>query len=401
MDATDQVFGVNPLRQQLRELAREFADRVIRPRAEELDKQPTAVEAWSWEMVEEANKAGLTRLLLDPKWGGAGVDGLTMTVVVEEIAKGDGGFVVTLATTNMFYLALQAACTEEQKARIIPMLVADPRTVISMALTEPDHGSDNNLPYVAPDVTLQTTAARVEGGWVINGLKHYITNGNRARLYLIFAQTDKTVPAFHGSTWFMIEPGTEGFTIGRVHEKMGSRLSNNAELIFKDCFVPDENVLGGLNQAGILFQPTFKLVNILVAAMMVGLGTEAYERSLAFAQQRVQGGKPIIEHDTVAVRLAEMRMKLDAARAYTYHAAVLSDHPELGWDPVMASFPKIVASRAAREVVAEALDIHGGIGYMKEAGLEKLYRDAACFIHEGGTDSMFILKAANAIRAAL
>jgi alkylation response protein AidB-like acyl-CoA dehydrogenase len=179
---------------------------------------------------------------------------------------------------------------------------------------------------------------------------------------------------------------------------MGERLANNAELVFRDCFVPDENIVGEVGGAFALQTQFFPASNAYAAASVLGVADEAYRRALEWTQNRVQGGKRLIEHDTVAVRLARMRMRLDACRTYVYSAAWAADHREDGWDPTLAAFPKVLASETAWEVVTEALELHGGYGYMRDLGLEKLVRDAAAFLHSDGANLTLLLKGAKAIR---
>jgi alkylation response protein AidB-like acyl-CoA dehydrogenase len=391
----------NELREQLRELARDFAERVVRPRMADLDRQPNPVDCMSWEIVEEASKCGLRTMSLAPEWGGPGVDTLTAAVVIEEVAKVDIGVAVILAQNNKFIYMLQQAGTDDQKARWLPIIAEDPRCLIATGLTEPERGSDYLIPYDSTDGFFKSNAVRTDGGWTLNGFKQFISNGNTSRIHFVFAQTVKEESFLRGSTVFIIEKGTPGFTIGRVHDKLGERLVNNAEWIIQDCFVPDQDVFGEPHKAFELLPRLMGPSNVLAAATVLGVGVGAYDKALAWTQMRVQGGKPLIEHDTIAVRLAEMRMNLDAARTYVHHAAVCADNRELGWDPVMTAYPKVVASKAAWDTVTKAMEMHGGYGYMKETGMEKYLRDAAAFLHSDGVNLTLLLKAAKFIRASL
>jgi len=179
---------------------------------------------------------------------------------------------------------------------------------------------------------------------------------------------------------------------------MGERLANNAELIFNDCFVPEENVLGEVGQGFNVLATFFPASNAYAAASVLGVAETAYTRALEWTRTRVQGGRHLIEHDGIAVELAEMRMLLDAARAYIHTAAWAADHPEDGWNPTMGALPKVFASRVAWNVVTRALELHGGYGYMRETGIEKLVRDAAAFLHSDGANRSLLLKAARFIR---
>jgi alkylation response protein AidB-like acyl-CoA dehydrogenase len=386
-------------REQLRELAAEFNERVVLPAAAELDRQPTPQEAFSWEIIEEASRIGLRTLTLAPEHGGPGVDSLGAAIVIEELAKGDMGVAVMIAQTLKLIQTVQAACTEEQLERFVPRIREDDRFLLAIGLTEPDTGSNYIIPFEDPKAGYRTNAVRRGGGWVINGRKHFVSNGNRAGLYLLFAQTAKDTSLTQGSTCFLVEPGAEGFEIGTVHDKMGERLANNAELVFEDCFVPDANVVGEPDRGFEVQSQFFPASNAYAAATVLGTATAAYERALAWTRQRVQGGKPLIEHDTVGAQLAEMRMLLDVARTYTHHAAEAADHRDGGWDPTLAAFPKLFASQVAWTVTTKAMELHGGYGFMRNLGMEKLLRDAAAFLHSDGANLTLLLKAAKAIRA--
>jgi len=385
-------------RQEILKAIQKFVERVVAPRAGELDQLPDPGECFSWEIVEEASEAGIRTLTLAEEYGGLGADSLTTAMVIEELAKGDLGVSVIFAQTLKLVQTLQKAATEEQKARFLPQFRDDPRFLLAIGITEPETASNYIIPYNDPKAPYQTTAVRAEGGWVINGMKHFISNGNRARLYLIFAQTERGKSLVDGSTCFLVERDRPGFSIGRVHDKMGERLANNAELFFNDCFVPDENVLGEVGKGFSVLATFFPASNAYAAASVLGVAAEAYERALQWTQLRVQGGRHLVEHDSVALELAEMRMLLDAARAYIHRAAWTADHPEEGWDPTMGSLPKVFASRVAWDVVTKALELHGGYGYMREVGIEKLVRDAAAFLHSDGVNRSLLLKAARFIR---
>lgn len=378
------------------ETTRRFVREVVLPVVADLDRQEDPVACFSWDIVEKADAVGLRTLTLAPEYGGAGADSLTTAMVIEELAKGDLGVSVVLAQTLKIAQTLQKAATESQKARFLPQFKANPRFLLAIGITEPGTSSDYIVPF--QEGQFSTRAERAEGGWVINGMKHFISNGNRAQLYLIFAQTDPSKSLVEGSTCFLVEQGTSGFAIGRVHDKMGERLANNAELHFRDCFVPDANVLGEVNRGFQVLSTFFPASNAYAAASVLGVADAAYERTLRWVKKRVQGGKRLLDHNSVAMELAEMKMLIDAARSYVHRAAWTADHPEEGWDPTMGALPKVFASQVAWKVVTKALELHGGYGYMRETGLEKLVRDAAAFHHSDGANRSLLLKAARFIR---
>ena len=381
------------------DIAREFVTSVVSPAAAALDKHVNPEDCFSWEIVEEGSRRGLRTLTLLPEYGGGGADCLTTAKVVEEIARGDMGVSVVFAQTLKLIQSLQGAANDDQRARWLPTLRDDDRALMAIGMTEPTNASNYIIPY--GPASFVTKATRKGNGWMINGKKRFISNGNRAKVYLLFAQTDPDVGLNQGSTCFIIERGTPGFTTGHVEDKMGERLANNAELIFNDCFVPDADVLGEVDRGFDVISQFFPASNAYAAASVLGVAVAAYDRSLTWTSERVQGGRKLIEHDIIAAQLAEMLMNIDAARAYIHHAAWKADHRETGWDPTLGSLPKVFASEVSWKVVTKALEIHGAWGYMRDLGFEKLVRDAACFIHSDGVNRTLLLKAAQSIRASV
>ena len=379
------------------DIARRFVAEVVTPVAADLDRQTNPEDCFSWDIVQQGSTRGLRTLTLLPEYGGGGADCLTTAMVVEELAKGDMGVSVVFAQTLKLIQAFQAAATEAQRARLLPTLRDDQRALMAIGMTEPQTSSNYIIPYRPAGFLTQAT--RQGTGWVINGRKRFISNGNRARLYLLFAQTNPAKGLDEGSTCFIIERGTPGFTTGHVEDKMGERLANNAELIFDSCFVPDHDVLGEVDRGFDVISRFFPASNAYAAASVLGVAAAAYERSLKWTRERVQGGKPLIEHDIIAAQLAEMHMLIEAARAYIHDAAWKADHRESGWDPTLGALPKVFASEVSWKVVTKALELHGAYGYMRDGGFEKLVRDAACFIHSDGVNRTLLLKAAQIIKA--
>ena len=378
------------------ETARKFVAEVVMPVAADLDRNTNPEDCFSWDIVEQGSQRGLRTLTLLPEFGGAGADCLTTAKVVEELARGDMGVSVVFAQTLKLIQALQGAANQEQRARVLPKIKDDARCVLAIGMTEPQTSSNYIIPYRPAGFV--TSAKRKGNGWVINGKKRFISNGNRARFYMLFAQTNPDKGLNEGSTCFLIERGTPGFTTGHVEDKMGERLANNAELIFNDCFVPDEDVLGQVDRGFEVISQFFPASNAYAAASVLGVAVAAYERSLTWTRERVQGGQPLIQHDIVAAQLAEMHMLIDAARAYIHHAASKADQRATDWDPTLGALPKVFASEVAWKVVTKALELHGGYGYMRDGGFEKLVRDAACFIHSDGVNRTLLLKAAQFIK---
>jgi len=371
---------------------RRFNEAVVAPVAADLDRLANPEDCFSWDIVEKADAAGIRTMTLSEENGGIGADSLTTAMVIEELAKADMGTSVVLAQTLKLAQVLQKATTPQQREKYIPMFLNDPRCLLAIGITEPETASNYFLPHPSP---FRTAAEKTDGGWVINGMKHFISNGNRAGLYFLFVQTEKGKGLAEGSTCFLVERGTPGFTIGHVHDKMGERLANNAELIFTDCFIPDENVVGVVGEGFQVLAEFFPQSNTYAAATVLGVAVTAYEQSVEWAKTRNQGGKPIIEHDGIRAQLAEMRMLNDVTRTYIYRAAWSADHQDQGWDKTLGTLPKVFASQSAWKVVTWASEIHGGYGYMRDVGFEKLLRDAAAFLHSDGVNRTLLLKSAN------
>jgi alkylation response protein AidB-like acyl-CoA dehydrogenase len=388
----EDIFILNDEQRAIIETVQRFVEEEVKPRAAQLDANPDPEAGFSWEIVERAHDVGIRTMTLSEKYGGLGTDSLTTSMVIEELGKGDLGVSVIFAQTLKIAQIMQKALTEEQQTRVLPAFAADPRGMLAIGITEPDNASNYFLPYPVP---FRTNAEKVKGGWKVNGMKHFISNGNRSSFYLLFVQTEKGKPMAEGATCFLVERGREGFTIGRVHDKMGERLANNAELVFQDCFIPDENVVGEVGKGFEVLGNFFPQSNAYAGASVLGVAGALHKKAVDWASVRVQGGKPLIEHDGIRAQLAEMRMLIDASRSYVHRACFLADNQQQGWDKTLGVLPKAMASQAAWKVATWTMEIHGGHGYMKEFGVEKLVRDAAAFLHSDGVNRTLFLKAAN------
>jgi alkylation response protein AidB-like acyl-CoA dehydrogenase len=371
---------------------RRFVEEEVTPRAAALDAETDPEDSFSWDIVEAGDRFGLRTMTLGEEYGGLNADMLTTAMVIEELGRGDLGTSVVFAQTLKIAKFMENALNDDQKARSLALFKDDPRAILSICSTEPENGSNSILLY--PE-QYNTRAVKTDGGWVANGMKHFISNSNRSRFFMVFMQTDPEKTLVDGATCFLLERGHPGFTVGSVHNKMGERLANNSELFFDDCFIPDENVVGapGEGQAvKLIFGPSS---NIYAGASILGVAVACYEKALDWAQTRKQGGKLLIEHDSIRAQLAEMKMLIDGTRSYIHRAAWMGDHRDQGWDPTYGSLPKVMASQAAWKIATWMLEIHGGHGYMKEAGVEKLVRDAAAFLHSDGVNRILLMRAAN------
>lgn len=390
--AMEAIFIVNEDQKAILETVKRFVDVEVRPRAAALDANPDPAAGFSWEIVEKAHEVGIRTMTLSEKWGGLATDSLTTAMVIEELAKGDIGVSVIFAQTLKIAQIMEKALNREQQERVLPGFAGDPRGMLAIGITEPDNASNYFLPFPTP---FRTSAARTQGGWIVNGLKHFISNGNRASWYLVFVQTAPGKPMVEGSTCFLLERGHPGFTIGRVHDKMGERLANNAELVFQDCFVPDGNVVGEVGCGFKVLADFFPQSNAYAGATVIGVAEALFQKALDWTRVRVQGGKPLIEHGEIRAQLAEMRMLIDASRSYIHRACWLADHREHGWDKTLGALPKAMAAQSCWKIATWTMELHGGHGYMKELGVEKLVRDAAAFLHSDGVNRTLFLKAAN------
>jgi len=388
------MFVLSADQRAILDTVRRFVDQEVRPRSAALDARQNPEECFSWELVEKAHALGIRAMTLDEKWGGLGLDSLTTAMVVEELAIGDMGVAVVLAQTFKIAQLMQKAFNEEQQTRVLPAFAQNPRGVLAIGMSEPGNGSDKHTNQPVP---FQTSADRTGSGWIVNGMKHFISNGNRASHYLVMVQTDRQKTMANGSTCFLLEHGHPGFTIGRIHDKMGERLANNSELIFQDCVIPDENVVGAVNKGSDIFAKFSPQSNAYAGATVLGVAVALHRKAVEWAKVRVQGGKPLVEHDGIRAQLAEMRMLIDASRAYIHRACWFADRPQLGWDATLGALPKVMAAQSAWQIATWCLEIHGGHGYMKEAGVEKLVRDAAAFLHSDGVNRTLFLKAANSM----
>jgi len=388
----EHIFIQNENQRAILETVKRFADAEVKPRAAALDANTDPAESFSWEIVEKADAMGIRTMTLDERWGGLGTDALTTSMVIEELGTADLGVSVIFAQTLKIAQIMQQALSEEQQKRVLPQFAKDPRGMLAIGITEPDNASNYFIPFPVP---FRTTATKTDGGWIVNGMKHFISNGNRASFYLLFVQTEKGKPMNEGSTCFLVERDRPGFTIGRVHDKMGERLANNAELIFQDCFMPDENVVGKIGKGFDVLGKFLPYSNAYAASSILGVAVALHRKAIDWASVRVQGGKPLIEHDGIRAQLAEMKMLIDASRSYIHRACWLAEHQDRGWDNTLGVLPKCMASQAAWKIATWCLEIHGGHGYMKEFGVEKLLRDAAAFLHSDGVNRTLFLKAAN------
>jgi alkylation response protein AidB-like acyl-CoA dehydrogenase len=370
----------------------------VRPVSAELDARQDPAESWSWGVVEEASRRGLRQAPAPPEYGGDDTTFLTDVVMPEEIAAADVGAAVVLAQHWKFLQMIKELATPDQLDRWMRRIAENPRALLAAAFTEPDAASDNFLPYTAPGGGMQSRAERCDGGYVLNGMKHFISNANRADVIISFLRTDPSGPIPSSVSAFLVASDTPGLAIGRVHDKTGERLANNAEVFYRAVFIPEGDRLGDEGAAMTNVAKLLRGSNAYAAACALGVARECYDRTVRFCRQRVQGGKPIVEHENIAAYLADMYLDVDVSRTYVYRAAWQAIESGT-FDNKLGITPKLVVSERTFDTARRAMELWGGRGVMKENGIEKLMRDAAIWLHSDGTNILMRMKLANQLRA--
>ncbi len=366
-------FALTDEQLQFQRLAHDFAEKEIRPVAAEYDEK----SEYPWPVVKKAAKMGLTSFYFPEKYGGGGVeDRITEFIVAEELAWGCAGIATSILGTGLAAAGIMALGTEEQKEKWIPMFCDENDVKIgAMCLTEPGAGSDVQ--------SLITTAKKQDGGYVINGTKCFITNGGIADVHLVFATLDPSL-GWAGLAAFIVPKGTKGMSMGKVEHKLGVRASHTAEVIFQDCWVPAENRLGGEDSIAALGAlQMLEYTRPGVGAAAVGIARAALEFATEYAKTRVQMKKPIIAHEGIGFKLADMAVKVDAARLMVWRAGWMCN-AKIPFSRGEGSMAKLLAGDTAVEVCIDAIQVLGGYGYMKEYPVEKWLRDAKIYqIWEG------------------
>ena len=367
-------YGLSDEQQQIRDEVRRFAENEIAPVATEYDRK----EEYPHEVMDEAAKMGLTGANIPLEYGGAGYSTLEMALITEELFAVDPGIGLCVASAAFGAEALIGFGTEGQKEEYLEP-VARGDAIMGAAISEPDVGSD---------VSSVSTQARKEGNeWVINGNKMWITNGSVGDYFVVLVQTDPDAKGrYNGFSQILIESDRDGFTAEKITGKMGIRASDTAELVFDDVRVPEENLVGNRGGGFLQLMQFFDETRTAVAAQGVGIAKGATERALDYAQEREQFGQSISEFQAIQHKLADMYTKTEAARQLTYKSAWSVDEADEDLT-VLASMAKEYASRVAVDVADEAVQIHGGAGYVDDFDAERLYRDAKITqIYEGTTE---------------
>ena len=367
--------------QMIRDALRSFAQERLAPNAARWDRE----HHFPKEELKELAALGAFGVAVPEQYGGAGLDYVSLALVLEEIAAGDGGTSTIISVNNcpVCSIAMMYA-NEEQKQRWLRPL-AQGELLGAFALTEPHTGSDA--------AALRTTAVREKGGdgdhYVINGTKQFITSGKHGDVAIVMAVTDKAAGK-KGISAFWVPVDTPGYIVAGIEHKMGQHSSDTAQIVFDNCRIPAENLIGEEGMGYKIALSGLEGGRIGIASQSVGMARAAYEAALAYAKERESFGKPIFEHQAVQFRLAEMAMKIEAARQLILHAAAMKD----AGLPCLkeAAMAKLFASEMAENVVSNAMQVFGGYGYVADFPIERIYRDVrVCQIYEGTSDIQKIL----------
>ncbi|HCF72084.1 MAG TPA: acyl-CoA dehydrogenase [Syntrophomonas sp.] len=379
-------FLLNSEQEMLKQSVRDFATNVLGPGVVDRDEK----EYYDPNTFKGMADLGLTGIPFEEKWGGAGMDMVAYAVAVEELSRIDPSAGDTLSThVSLGSFPIKMFGTDEQKKKyLIPLATGERQG--AFALTESNAGSD---------ALGMTTKAIPDGEeWILNGRKIFITNGGVADTYIVFARTgDKDLKSKAFSA-FIVEKGTPGFSFGKFEKKMGLRGTQNCDLIFEDCRLPKENLLGQIGQGFKIAMQTLDGGRIGIAAQAVGIAQGAYEAALEYAKTRIQFGKPLVKQQAIAFKLADMALDIESARLLTHRAAwKKGEGLPFSVDAAMA---KVKASETAMWVTTQAVQIHGGYGYTREFPVERMMRDAKITeIYEGTSEIQRIVISNNIINS--
>jgi alkylation response protein AidB-like acyl-CoA dehydrogenase len=382
--------GLSEEQRLMRQSCRAFVDDVVIPfmrRNWQREWIMTPEDRLPPEILEGADKIGIRTLGVPAEFGGTELDPAsevqTFAMIAEEIARGDSGLSDKLVQIWKVSVLLRNLAPRHLQERWFPRIVADPQFLLAHCLTEPRGASDRWLPYNVPEAAMQTRAVKKNGEWVINGRKQFISNGYDAKLYVVYANTNPKVGLQQGTSSFLVPRDAPGLTVARCNETMGGRFMNNGEIVFEDCRLPADHLLvenDALGKAGVYFRPG----KIIQGAKNLGVGMRAFEVTSDYVQNYVQGGRILIKHQAVALRLADMATRLEAVRALLGRAARAVDDNAPDAE-TLVNMAKVFASEEILKVAQHALELHGGNGVMLDFGVEKLFRDAAIFLHMDAT----------------
>ena len=378
------IFKLSEEQELLKKTVRDFAESEIAPKAAEMDEK----EEYDMTLWSKMAEMGLTGIPYPDDYDGAGMDNLSYAIAVEELSRvcASSGVFVS-AHTSLCAWPIYAFGTEDQKQKFLKPLSSGDK-LGAMGLTEPSAGSDAS--------SLKTMAVKEGNEYVLNGTKIFITNGYHAEIYVIFATTDRS-KGTRGISAFIVEKDTPGFTFGKKEHKLGIRASSTYELVFENCRIPAENLLGQEGQGFKMVMMTLDGGRIGIAAQALGIAQGAYEQALGYSKIREQFGKPISANQGLQWMLADMSTQIEAARLLVYKAAYLKDNKQpFSKEAAMA---KLFASETAMAVTTKAVQVFGGYGYTREYPVERMMRDAKITeIYEGTSEVQRVVIAANILK---
>lgn len=370
-------FDYSEQHELIRDTARKFAQEEILPTTIERDINSIYPE----EIIRKLAELGFMGIMVKSEWGGSEMDTISYSIAMEEICKVDAsvGIIVSVHNSLVNWI-VQTHGSEEQKAKYLPRLAAG-ELIGAYVLTEAEAGSDATA--------LTASADKVDGGWILNGTKNWISTAQHADLFIVFVQTNPELK-HKGIACFIVEKGTEGFVPGKKEDKMGMRSSETSSIGITNAFVPDENMIGGVGDGFYIAMQGLNGGRIGIASQALGIAQGAFDAAVKYARERHTMGKPIIQHQMIQQKIAQMAMKIDAARLLVHKAAWLRDQ---GLDHIRAaSEAKLYATTIANEITREAVQIHGGYGYVREYHVERMMRDAKVTeIYEGTSEIQHIV----------
>lgn len=363
---------LTPEQEMIRDAMRAFSKERLAPFASEWDKNHT----FPAQALKELGELGAMGMVIPEEWGGAGMDYMSLVLTLEEIAAGDGATSTIVSVQNSLPCGITFKYGSEAHKREWLIPLARGEKLGCFCLTEPHTGSDASA--------LTTRADRDGDDFVLNGVKQFITTGKNADMAIVLAVTDKTAGK-KGISCFLVPTNTPGFIVTRIEEKMGQRASDTAQITFENCRIPASALMGNEGDGYKIALSNLESGRIGIAAQAIGMARAALEAAITYAKDRVAFGVPIIKHQAVSFRLADMATQLDAARLMVWRAAALKDAGK----PCLteASMAKLFASEVAEKVCTDAIQIHGGYGYVSDFPVERIYRDVrVCQIYEGASD---------------
>ncbi|MEO0021354.1 MAG: acyl-CoA dehydrogenase [candidate division WOR-3 bacterium] len=375
-------FSLTEEQVMLRNMVKDFATKELEPKAAQIDSS----SEFPYETIRKLADLGLLSMTIPEKYGGTNFDFVSLAIAIEEISRGCGSTgVITAVHNTLCAWPIVNWGTEEQKTKYLPRM-ATGELLGAFGLTEANAGSD--------PASMETKAVLKGDRYILNGSKRFITNAGAAQIFVVFAKTAPELGS-KGVTAFIVERNFPGFSIGKHEDLLGLRATANGELIFEDCEVPKENVLGEANGGFKIALGTIDVSRIDIGAQAVGIAQAAFEKALAYSKERKQFGKPICEFEMIQAKLAEMATKIQASRLLVYYAAGQKDMGKSRFSQE-AAMAKLFAATTAVEVTREAIQILGGYGYTKEYPVERYYRDAKCMeIYEGTSEIQRIVIARN------